>query len=142
MRVMTLGQVAGGIGSLGAASAPNLPSSDSTLSLLRGERGGLGKVVTTTLLRAVILAPGVWVGGGRGWRLVGGSLVASLSITAFLFLWYSANGTGSAPSTQPSAAPPEPMPEPMPAEGPVALPSDTGAESLEGFGMMRRRRIR
>ncbi len=140
MRVMTLGQIASGVG---GSTTPNLPSSDSTLSFLRGEPGGFGKVLTTTLLRALILAPGVWVGGGRGWRLVAGSLVSSLSISAFLFLWYSANGTGQAePSTQTSAAPPEPMPEPMPAEGPVALPSDTGAKSLEGFGMMRRRRTR
>lgn len=136
MRVMTLGQVAGGIGGLG--TTPNLPSSDSTLSLLRGEPGGLGKVVTTTLLRAVILAPGVWVGGGRGWRLVGGSLVASLSITAFLFLWYSAHG--SAQSAPASSAPAEPLPEPMPAEGPVALPSDTGAVSVDGIGRVRRLR--
>jgi|694.fasta_scaffold66028_8 hypothetical protein len=126
MRVMTLGQLAG--------DAPPLPSSDSTLSLLRGEPGGLGKVVTTTLLRAVILAPGVWIGGGRGWRLVGGSLVSSLSITAFLFLWYSMHERPA------SAAPSEPMPEPMPAEGPVALPSDTGAVSVDGIGRVRRLR--
>lgn len=135
MRVMTLGQIASGVG---GSTTPNLPSSDSTLSFLRGEPGGFGKVLTTTLLRALILAPGVWVGGGRGWRLVAGSLVSSLSISAFLFLWYSANGTGQAEPAQP-AAPPEPMPEPLPAAGP-ALPSETGAETLEGFGLMRRRR--
>lgn len=135
MRVMTLGQIASGVG---GSTTPNLPSSDSTLSFLRGEPGGFGKVLTTTLLRALILAPGVWVGGGRGWRLVTGSLVSSLSISAFLFLWYSANGTGQAEPAQP-AAPPEPMPEPLPAAGP-ALPSETGAETLEGFGLMRRRR--
>jgi hypothetical protein len=135
MRVMTLGQIAGGVG---GSTTPNLPSSDSTLSFLRGEPGGFGKVLTTTLLRALILAPGVWVGGGRGWRLVTGSLVSSLSISAFLFLWYSAHESGrSAPA--PAAEPEQPLPEPLPAAGP-ALPSETGAESLEGFGLTRRRR--
>lgn len=143
MRVMTLGQLA-------APATPHLPSTESTLSALRGEPGGWGKVVSTTLLRALIIAPGVWVGGGRGWRLVGGSLVGSVGITAFLFLWHSMHeGTQSTPA--------EPQPQPVPAPGPDPVEGSafteegalleaeaSGVTPLNGFGqvVMRRRRAR
>lgn len=101
MRVMTLGEV------------KSLPSSESVLAALRGEPGGWSKVLFSTLLRALLVAPGVWLGGARGGRLVAGSLVASTSITAFLFLWFVMQGEGrSAPQTNV-----QPVPAPGPSEG-------------------------
>jgi hypothetical protein len=68
---------------------PKLPSSASVLCALRGEPGGWGKVMMSTGLRALLIAPGMAVSGARGARLVGGSLLASATITAFLFIFYS-----------------------------------------------------
>ena len=94
MRVMTLGA----IDQVGCApcgqrrSMGSLPSSEAVQSALAREPGGWGKVVTATLLRALLIAPGMAVAGARGWRLAGGSLLSSTTITAFLFVFYSANG--------------------------------------------------
>lgn len=107
MRVQTLGRVGVGVPEAGSEASPHLPSSESVLAAINGEPGGWGKVLFSTLLRALLVAPGVWLAGGRGGRLVAGSLVASTSITAFLFLWYSMHRGGS--STAPAVAP-EPAP--------------------------------
>jgi hypothetical protein len=132
MRVMTLGQIAGGVGTA------TLPSSESTLAAIRGEPGSWAKVLFTTTLRALIIAPGVWVGGGRGWRLVGGSLVGSVGITAFLFFWHLATETGREEVTGG-----EPVTAATPAPGPMMLPEETATVTVDGLGqVLRRRRVR
>lgn len=93
MEVRTLGNLA----ALGCASCDEgPPSSQSILALYRGESGALFKVLTSTALRGVLIAPGVFVAarwaGARGGKLalatVGGSLVSAVGITAFLALYY------------------------------------------------------
>ena len=109
MRVQTLGAA--------LSTEPHLPSSESVLCMLKGEPGGFGKVVASTLLRALLVAPGVWFGGARTFKSVAvGSLVASSSITAFLFVWYAMHRA------------PESAVQPLPAEGPqaAAQPSISG----------------
>lgn len=93
MRVMTLGA----IDQIGCAPCGMqrrqmgaLPSSESVNAVLQREPGGWAKVVTSTALRALLIAPGMAVAGARGGRLVAGSLLSSATITAFLFVFYSA----------------------------------------------------
>jgi len=94
MRVATLGQLgAPGVSALDPADH-DLPSSHSVKSALRGDPSGWFKVLGSTLLRSLLVAPGVWAGGARGGKLIGGSLIASLSITSFLFIWYGAQEAG------------------------------------------------
>lgn len=114
MRVMTLGEIR------------QLPSSESVLSALRGEPGGWGKVLLSTLLRSLLIAPGVALAGGRGWRLVAGSLVASSSITTFLLIWYATAGRAriEAPATIDATPSPQPLPAPG---GEVAVEQGVGA---------------
>lgn len=88
MRVLTLG-------ALRRVGGPqDLPSSQSALAALRGEPGALGKVMLTTLLRTLLIAPGMWLAGGRGVRLWMGASAASSTITLFLLFWYAAQEDG------------------------------------------------
>jgi len=79
MRVMTLGAI---------HEAQPLPSSTAVGEVLGGEPGGVLHVLTSTLLRAFLIAPGVALSGARGGRLVAGALVGSLSVTVGVFLWH------------------------------------------------------
>jgi len=103
-----------------------LPSSNAVGEVLESKPGGWWHVATTTALRALLIAPGVAIGGARGGRLIVGSLVGSLGITTALFLWhameksspssgYGSNGGGGGG-------------QPIPAPGPSGpgLPESTG----------------
>lgn len=116
MRVRTLGALAG--------APTDLPSSQSVLSVIRGEPGGWGKVLLSTSLRTLLIVPGMWFAGGKGWKLWAGAGAASTTITIFLFFWYAAQEYGRA-SVESEAAPTGALP----AEGPV--PVATG-ETLGG----------
>lgn len=85
-----LGQVVDEAAAAPVVHTPSLPSSESVSAALRREPGAWAKVASSTMLRAVLIAPGMWVAGGRGWRLALGALTASVSITAFIFLFYHA----------------------------------------------------
>ena len=65
-----------------------LPSSESVNAVLTGQENGWLKVTMSTVLRSILIAPGLAVAGARGWKLVGGSLLSSTTITAFLFVFY------------------------------------------------------
>lgn len=93
MRVMTLGGLGAAVADAGATPV-DLPSSQSVLSVIRGEPGGWGKVALSTTLRTVLLLPGMWLAGGKGWRLWAGASAASMTITVFLFFWYAAQERG------------------------------------------------
>ena len=71
-----------------AQTLPKLPSSASVESAINGEKHGWGKVVLSTALRALLIAPGVALSGARGKDLLTGSLVGSATITAFIFFFY------------------------------------------------------
>jgi len=94
MRVGTLGALGDQIGCAPCGgqrrNLGQLPSSESVQAVLNHEPNGWTKVVMSTVLRSVLIAPGVAVAGARGWKLVGGSLLSSATITAFLFIFYRA----------------------------------------------------
>lgn len=110
MRVVTLGNV----GRLGSESE-TLPSSQATLSLLRGEPGAIWKVVGSALLRACLVAPGVvlaaYLAGARGKRLgyatAAGSALASTGISLFLLghYWAQERRRALPSTTMPTALP-------------------------------------
>ncbi len=83
--LLPMGNLGGGTGT------GQLPSSESVNAVLDGEDNGWMKVVMSTTLRAILIAPGLALAGGRGWKLVGGSLLSSTTITAFLFIFYRAH---------------------------------------------------
>jgi hypothetical protein len=101
------------------------------LSVIRGEPGGWAKVLFSTFLRTLLLVPGMWFAGGKGWRLWAGAGAGSVSITVFLFFWYAAQENGRA-EVAVDAGPPAPG---------GALPASGGEPSLEGlFGFGRHTR--
>lgn len=93
MRVTTLGATRARRGT-GLVEPEELPSSQSVIACLRGEPGALAKTAMTTLLRTMLLLPGVYLAGGRGWRAWVGASAGSMTITAFLFFWYAAQERG------------------------------------------------
>lgn len=116
---------------IGAMDSGALPSSKATLGAINGEPGGWTSVVMTTALRSLLIAPGVWLGGARGWRLVAGSLVASTSISVFLYLWHVMHPPGEA--TAPGTPPAVPAPEPI-------VTGDPTGQTISGTGSLRRLR--
>jgi len=93
MRVMTLGAIEQvGCAPCGGRrrNLGQLPSSESVNAVLDGQPNGWTKVAMSTALRAILIAPGMALSGARGWRLVSSSLLSSATITAFLFIFYSA----------------------------------------------------
>ena len=114
MRVMTLGGLGAATTDVGATPT-DLPSSQSVLSVIRGEPGGWGKVAFSTILRTLLIAPGMWFAGGKGWRLWAGAATSSVTITVFLFFWYAAQEAGARSVAVESE--PAPLPEGTPAEG-------------------------
>jgi hypothetical protein len=135
MRVMTLGQLRGG---LGADCTAALPTSDSVLCVIRGERGGWGKVLLSTLLRSALIAPGVYLAGGRGTRLALGSIAASSSITTFLFLWHLAHEQGARSTVIATSDVPQAIPAGTPAtiESAAALDEPELVTNTEGPSMV------
>ncbi len=65
-----------------------LPSSNAVKAAMRGESGGWFKVAMSTVLRSLLMTPGLYIVGVRGWKLLGGALLGSASITVFLFIFY------------------------------------------------------
>ena len=82
----------GQVTDMAAQTAPSLPSSASVQAAINGEKNGWGKVVLSTALRALLIAPGVAISGARGKDLVTGSLLGSATITAFIFFFYKTQG--------------------------------------------------
>jgi hypothetical protein len=63
----------------------SLPSLDAAVRFMRGEEGGLGGVITSTALRAVLIGAGLAVVGERK-HLVKYSLAGAVAIEAFVLL--------------------------------------------------------
>jgi hypothetical protein len=68
------------------------PSTYSILALLEGQPGAVGDVVENTLLRMLLIAPGLWLVGLRGRQLVLSTAAASASITVGLTGYYAWRG--------------------------------------------------
>jgi len=69
--------------------APNAPPSDYAIAdLVNGVPGAAGRVVGLTLLRCLLIGPGLYLTGMRGKQLVTSTLAASASVTAGMTAWY------------------------------------------------------
>lgn len=66
---------------------PLLPSQDAVINFYEGKPGGLSEVILSTLGRAVIVSPGLYLAGNRGTQLVKSSLAAALAIETFVLGW-------------------------------------------------------
>lgn len=64
------------------------PSTYAIAAAIEGHPGGWPRMVGLTLWRAVVLLPGLWVGGVRGWTLPTAALGGSTAITAYLYFYY------------------------------------------------------
>ena len=129
MRVRTLGGL--GQQQIAGIAGPITPSTTAVLSVIRGEEGGWARVFFATLMRSFLIAPGVWLGGAKGWRLWVGAGVASTTVTIFHYFWCAALEAERVRSLT------EPTPTSLPSGG--ALPAAGGEPTLEGlFGRPRR----
>lgn len=64
---------------------PTLPSVTAAASFIRGEPGGIYAVVGSTLGRAAIIAPGLWLAGDRNpKRIARNAFFAALAIEIFV----------------------------------------------------------
>lgn len=108
------------------------PSSYAAYALVDGERGAVLRFTGLTLLRALLIAPGVALAGVRGQKLILGSLAGSavISVAAVGYAFVSKkqqtpplDPVGPLPTTAPpvpddvveAEGEPVPMPEPPPA---------------------------
>jgi len=80
------------------------PSSYAIAGALEGEPGAWGRVFLVTALRAVCIAPGLYLGGVRGRQIATGSAMAAVTITVALFGLYGLKRACSAPPAQLAAA--------------------------------------
>jgi hypothetical protein len=81
--VVGLGGVQPVVG-LGGAS---LPSGDAALRFVKGERGAIIDVASTTMVRSALIAAGLLVAGFRGTKLLKGTLGAGLAVEAGVLAW-------------------------------------------------------
>lgn len=65
----------------------SLPSSDAAAKFLRGESGGTFELVTSTVLRSVLIAPGLVIAGVDGKKALLGSALSSVAITGFVLAY-------------------------------------------------------
>jgi hypothetical protein len=69
----------------------SLPSSDAAAEFLRGTEGGTGKIIASTVLRSVLILPGLLVVGVEPKKAVFGSLISSGLITGFILIYMGAD---------------------------------------------------
>jgi len=84
------------------------PSSYAAYAVLDGEKGAIIRFAGLTILRSLLIAPGVAIMGIRGKQLVLGSLAGSgvISLSALGYVWYSrkqaaAEAVAPLPTTDP-----------------------------------------
>ena len=109
-RTMMIGRLP----SLGDATPPANapPSSYAVYDLAAGVPGSAMRVAGLTVVRAAFIAPGLFLAGFRGWRVLWGSLAASATISAGMYAlcWYKMRH----PSADVAAPPPQPIPSETP----------------------------
>ncbi len=64
------------------------PSSYAIADALEGVPGAWPRVGGLTAWRSVVISPGLYLAGIRGWKLVGGSLLGSAAISVYLLAYY------------------------------------------------------
>ena len=67
-----------------------LPSADSAREALDGKKGGVGKLVLSTGLRSVLIAPAFLLVGVKPAKAAVGSLLASTFISTFIVAYMAA----------------------------------------------------
>ena len=65
----------------------SLPSSDAAAEFLKGREGGTGKVIASTVLRSVLILPGLLVVGVEPRKAFFGSIISSSLITGFILIY-------------------------------------------------------
>ncbi len=69
--------------------AESPPSAYAISDLVQRKPGAVGRTFVLTLQRSLLIAPGLYVAGLRGRRLMTGSVYASIGVTLALALVYS-----------------------------------------------------
>jgi len=68
-----------------------LPSSEAASAFLAGAEGSTTKLVGSTVLRAALIAPGLWIAGVRDpKKIVLGALTSSALISTFILIYMNA----------------------------------------------------
>lgn len=88
----------------------SLPSSESAKALLNGEPGGWWKFTSSTILRSILIAPGLIIGGVRKpSQILVGSLASSMLISTFIITYLAFdNEEEKVPKTRRRASSPTP----------------------------------
>lgn len=74
-------------GSVSINEIPRLPSQDAVIKMYLGETGGISDVILSTIGRAVIVSPGIYLSGQRGSQLVKSCIGAAIAIETFVIFW-------------------------------------------------------
>jgi len=64
------------------------PSTYAILAAIEGQEGAWRRVAVATAIRSLMIAPGLWIAGVRGWKVATGALAGSIGITAVLYAYY------------------------------------------------------
>jgi hypothetical protein len=125
----------GNVVPLGAADVPqgSPPSSYAAHAVVQGERGALVRFAGLTVLRSLLIAPGMAVVGVRGRPLLLGSLAASglISVAAIGYCW--SGRRASMPSPLRAEAQPIGPPPPNGEQSESAV--DTDGEEVSAVGV-------
>lgn len=78
------------------------PSTYCALAFIEGQPGAAWRFAGATAVRSLFILPGLAFAGARGWKLVGSSLAASMSISTVLLLYYGYQRAKSLKSGQPA----------------------------------------
>lgn len=76
---------------MATADPRSLPSGQSAIELMEGKPGAGVKVIGHTLLRAGLIAVGLYAAGDRGEKLYTRALGSACAIEAFVLVWVAAN---------------------------------------------------
>ena len=102
----------GNLDGLGAVPVGSPPSSYAGYDVVTGKPGAIPVFAFLTVVRAVLIAPGLYASGVRGRQLAGGALLASAGVSAFVLAYTRWN------------LEPEPQLEANPEPPPAASPDD------------------
>lgn len=96
---------------IGAVPLGSPPSTYAGHDVVTGKPGAIPIFLGLTVLRAILIAPGLYAAGVRGRQLAGGALLASAGVSTFVvgYCWWKLE-----PEPKLEAPPPGPPPPPDP----------------------------
>jgi hypothetical protein len=79
-----------GLAGVGSVALGSPPSTYAGHDVVTGKPGAIPKFATLTVMRAALIAPGLYAAGIRGRKLASGSLLASVGVSAFVvgYCWW------------------------------------------------------